>query len=104
MHAIVLASALGGVGFKFTGSGGGVSFHDYSDVPDSSVFNGGFGNIAVSSFLVEMAVMEELGWDMLEQIQAFLARCSAQLILRVLSSVEVLCVPLRKWCADAKVL
>ena len=50
VHAIVLAPSLGlGAGFKFTGSGSSVSFHDYSDVPDADVFNGGFGNIGGSS-------------------------------------------------------
>jgi RHS repeat-associated protein len=49
VHAIVYAAALGaGLGFKFTGSGSAASFHDYSDTPDADVFNGGFGNAAVT--------------------------------------------------------
>jgi hypothetical protein len=50
VHAIVLAPSLAiEAGFKFTGSGSAASFHDYNDVPDADVFNGGFGNIGASS-------------------------------------------------------
>lgn len=50
VHVIVLVAALGaGVGFTYTGSGSAESFHDYRDVLDPNVFNGGFGNIAASS-------------------------------------------------------
>jgi RHS repeat-associated protein len=44
VHAKVFApSVAGGVGLKWTGSASSIDLHDYTDMPDSDIFNGGFG-------------------------------------------------------------